>query len=161
MYSRASSGPRVRAQEGIQCTRMCHLDHLWLYYPSHFKKHDAIEKNVKILFLKLNWLEFILQLENFCNLIGFEQWYFSLIWNTKPFVGSSSIKIIAWFVRDIWHLWYFKIVSYFTHLTAGEISYNNFNISHVVFMPNITTNHAISYANIFEFPISLLLFLEK
>ena len=125
MYSRASSGPRVRAQEGKQCTRMCHLDHLWLYYPSHFKQHDAIEKNVKILFLKLNWLEFILQLENFCNLIGFEQWYFSLIWNTKPFVGSSSIKIIAWFVRDIWHLWYFKIVSYFTHLTAGEISYSN------------------------------------
>ena len=33
-------------------------------------------------------------MRNFCNLIGLEQWYFSLIWNThrwklQPFVGSS------------------------------------------------------------------------
>ena len=37
---------------------------------------------------------------------------------------------------------YFKIVSNFTHLAACEITYNNFEISPVVFMPNITTNHA-------------------
>ena len=57
---------------------------------------------------------------------------------------------MAGFVRDIWHkyhLWYFKIVSNFTHLMAREISYNNFEISLVVFMPNITTNHAITYTN--------------
>ena len=36
-----------------------------------------------------------------------------------------------------------------THLTAGEITYNNFEISLVVFMPNITTNHAITYTNEF------------
>ena len=30
---------------------------------------------------------------------------------------------------------------------AGEITYNNFEISLVVFIPNITTNHAITYAN--------------
>ena len=45
-----------------------------------------------------------------------------------------------WFVRDIWHkynLWHFKIVSNFTRLTACEITYNNFEISRVVFMPNI------------------------
>ena len=30
-------------------------------------------------------------------------------------------------------------------LTAREITYNNFEISLVVFMPNITTNHAITY----------------
>ena len=44
-------------------------------------------------------------------------------------------------VRDIWHKYYssyFKIVS---------IAYNNFEISLVVFMPNITTNHAITYPN--------------
>ena len=29
-------------------------------------------------------------------------------------------------------MWYFKIVSNFTHLTAGEITYNNFEISLVV-----------------------------
>ena len=29
-----------------------------------------------------------------------------------------------------------------------EIMYNNFEISLVVFMPNITTNHAITYTNI-------------
>ena len=49
---------------------------------------------------------------------------------------------------DIWHKYhsgYFKIVSNFTRLTAREITYNNFEISLVVFMPNITTNHAITY----------------
>ena len=54
----------------------------------------------------------------------------------------------ARFVRDIWHKyhsWYFKIVSNFTRLTAREITYNNFEISLVVFMPNITTNHAFTY----------------
>ena len=30
---------------------------------------------------------------------------------------------------------------------AREITYNNFKISLVVFMPNITTNHAITYTN--------------
>ena len=39
----------------------------------------------------------------------------------------------------------FKIVSNFNRLTAREITYNNFEISLVVFMPNITTNHAIIY----------------
>ena len=31
--------------------------------------------------------------------------------------------------------------------TAREILFNNFEISLVVFMPNITTNHAITYTN--------------
>ena len=31
--------------------------------------------------------------------------------------------------------------------TAREITYNNFEISLVVFMPNITTNNAITYTN--------------
>ena len=51
---------------------------------------------------------------------------------------------------DIWHKYhsgYFKIVSNFTRLTAREITYNNFEISLVVLMPNITTNHAITYTN--------------
>ena len=39
-------------------------------------------------------------------------------------------------------------MSNFTRLTAREITYNNFEISLVVFMPNITTNHAITYTNI-------------
>ena len=30
---------------------------------------------------------------------------------------------------------------------AREITYNNFEISLVVFMPNITTNHAITYTD--------------
>ena len=49
---------------------------------------------------------------------------------------------------DIWHKYCF--VSNFTRLTALEITYNNFEISLVVFTPNITTNHAISitYTNI-------------
>ena len=40
---------------------------------------------------------------------------------------------------------YFKIVSNFTRLTAPEITYNNFEVSLVVFTP--TTNHAITYTN--------------
>ena len=54
----------------------------------------------------------------------------------------------AFWVRDIWHkyhLRYFKIVSNFTRLTVREITYNNFEISLVVFMWNITTNHALLY----------------
>ena len=31
---------------------------------------------------------------------------------------------------------------------AREITYNNFEISLVVFMPNITTNNAITYTNL-------------
>ena len=44
-------------------------------------------------------------------------------------------------------MWYFKIVSNFTRLTAREIMSNNFEISLVVFVPNITINHAITYTN--------------
>ena len=35
-----------------------------------------------------------------------------------------------------------KFVSNFSRLKAREITYNNFEISLVVFMPDITTNHA-------------------
>ena len=51
---------------------------------------------------------------------------------------------------DIWHKYhsgYFKIVSNFTRLTASEITCNNFEISLVVFMPNVTTYHATTYTN--------------
>ena len=60
-----------------------------------------------------------------------------------------KITNLLW-VRDIWHKYhsrYFKIVSNFTRLTAREITYNNLEISLVVFMPNIATNHAITYTN--------------
>ena len=40
-----------------------------------------------------------------------------------------------------------KLSSNFTRLTAREIWYNNFEISLVVIMPNITTNNAITYTN--------------
>ena len=43
-----------------------------------------------------------------------------------------------------------KIVSNFTRLPACEITYNNFEISLVVFMPNTTTNHAITYTNNYQ-----------
>ena len=42
---------------------------------------------------------------------------------------------------------YFKIVSNFTRLTAHKITYNNLEISLVVFVPNITTNHAVTYTH--------------
>ena len=35
----------------------------------------------------------------------------------------------------------------FIRLTAREITYNNFEISLEVFLPNVTTNHAITYTN--------------
>ena len=41
----------------------------------------------------------------------------------------------------------FQNVSNLTRLPAPEITYNNFEISLVVFMPNMTTNHAITYTS--------------
>ena len=38
-----------------------------------------------------------------------------------------------------------------TRLMAREIMCNNFEISLVVFMPNTTTNHAITYTNFFYY----------
>ena len=88
--------------------------------------------------------------------------YFKLSWNTtalsqsncRDFSCSSIIDVIcignSMNCSDIWHkyhLWYFKIISNFSPLTAHEISYKNFEISLVVFMPTITTNHAITYTN--------------
>ena len=103
---------------------------------------------------------------NFCNLSGLEQWYFSLPWNTymwklQNLFGLYFKQIIAWLVLDIWHKyhsWYFKIVSNFNRLTAREITYNNFEISLVVFMSNITTNHAITYTNWNKQCVKLTLF---
>ena len=39
-------------------------------------------------------------MRNFCNLIGLEQWYFSLIWNTYMWKLQNK-QIIAQFVRDV------------------------------------------------------------
>ena len=66
----------------------------------------------------------------------------------SPQMFFLCVWVIAWFVCNIWHKyhsWYFKIVSNFTRLTAREITYNHFEISLEVFMPNITTNNAITY----------------
>ena len=38
-------------------------------------------------------------------------------------------------------------ISELSQISAREITYNNFEILLVVFMPNITTNHAITYTN--------------
>ena len=49
-----------------------------------------------------------------------------------------------WYLAHKYHLWYFKIVSNFTRLTAYEITYNNFEISLVVYLGhaiNITANN--------------------
>jgi len=40
---------------------------------------------------------------------------------------------------------------------AREITYNNFGISLVVFMPNITTNHAITYTNLIDLTCKIML----
>ena len=50
-------------------------------------------------------------------------------------------------------------ISNFIHLTAREITYNNFEISLVVFMPNITTNHAITDTNTHDTDFVLLKYL--
>ena len=55
-------------------------------------------------------------------------------WSELPSSRFLQTKTL-FFLR---HLWYFKMVSN---------SYDNFEISLVVFMPNITTNHAITYTN--------------
>ena len=55
-------------------------------------------------------------------------WYFSLIWNTY-----------------MWKLQTFCDISKFSQIS---ITFNNFEISLVLFMPNITTNHAITCTNL-------------
>ena len=56
-------------------------------------------------------------------------------------------------MRDIWQSNttrnISKLAQNFTRQTSREITFNNFEISLVVFMPNITTNHAlpITYTN--------------
>ena len=39
---------------------------------------------------------------------------------------------------------------------AREITYNNFEILLMVFMPNITTNYAITYTNIISIGLAFL-----
>ena len=73
------------------------------------------------------------------------------LWRVVVQTKNNMIRICKSMIcSNIWHKyhsWYFKIVSNFTHLTAREITYNNFEISLVVFMPNITTNHAFTNTN--------------
>ena len=47
-----------------------------------------------------------------------------------------------------YHYDLFDIVSNFSCLRAREITYNNFEILLEVFMPNIMTNHAITYTSL-------------
>ena len=59
------------------------------------------------------------------------------IWKLQTFRGEYYKQIIAWFLHDVWHKyhsWHFKIVSNFTRLTVREITYNNFEISLVVYL---------------------------
>ena len=42
-------------------------------------------------------------------------------------------------------------------LTAREIAYNNFEIPLMVFMPNITTNHAITYTDTHNYILTILI----
>ena len=61
---------------------------------------------------------------------------------TNPTIGTNgpSVKRIV----SVCVYW----TCVFTRLTAHEIMCNNFEISLVVYMLNITTNHAITYTNI-------------
>ena len=61
---------------------------------------------------------------------------------------SGRIVLNTMTMHFLWSIPYSKVVSNFTRLSAREITYHNFEISLVVFMPNITTNHAITYTNI-------------
>ena len=59
-------------------------------------KRNLTTKNLLAMLFKSLHLDYYKR--NFCNLIGLEQWYFSLTWNTltcenyKPFAGSSINK---------------------------------------------------------------------
>ena len=63
-----------------------------------------------------------------------------------------------------YHSWYFKIVSIFTGLTAREITYNNFEISPVVFISvyaKYTSNHAITYTNRNHYVIEYIIITQR
>ena len=87
-------------------------------------------------------------MRNLWYLVGWEQWYFSIIWDTymwklQTFSGLWYKQIIAWFVGDIWHKypsWYFKIVSNYVQ--------QFWNITPAWYLCQISLkNHAIIYSN--------------
>ena len=93
-------------------------------------------------------IRFILLHEKFLQFDWLRVVVFQL--NLKYLHVKITNLFLGGIVRDIWHKYhsrYFKIVSNFTRLTAREIMYNNFEISLVVFVSNITANHAITYTN--------------
>jgi len=80
------------------------------------------------------------------------------------FLRLHHKKIMARFLCDIrhkYHLCYFKIVPNGFRLTAREIMLKNFEISLVVFMPNITTNQAITYSFTTTWEISAIWLAER
>ena len=71
--------------------------------------------------------------------------YFKLSWNTTALSQSNCRNFSCSSIRHKNHSWCSKIVSNFTRLKCREITYDNFEISLVVFMPNISRNHAVTY----------------
>ena len=64
---------------------------------------------------------------------------------------TNLLQVVVYTNNSMICMWNFKIVSNFTRLTAHEITHNNnFEISLVVFMPNITTTHTITYTNLLD-----------
>ena len=130
----------LKFHEPLRITILKH--HLWGFMPNITINHAITYTYISL------W-------GNFSNLIGFNRAVVFQLNLKYLHVKIANLlwvvekQIIAWFVCDIWHdfhQWYFKIVTNFTYLTAREISYNNFEISLLLFacMPNITTNHAIT-----------------
>ena len=94
----------------------------------------------------LGHMGFILQQEKFVQFDCLRAVVFQL--NLKYLHVKITNLFLGGIVRDIWHKYhsrYIKIASNFTCLTALLITSDNFEISLVVFMPNMTTNHAITY----------------
>ena len=81
-------------------------------------------------------------------------------WGLFVCLPVTMTQLLAWFVHDIWHkyhLWYFKIVSNFTHLTAQEIMFHNFETSlQIMLLPTLIPLFSMcqfthSFWNIFSF----------
>ena len=110
-------------------------------------------KYTKLFFVQIT--SFILLHEKFLQFDWLRAVVFQLNLRYLHVKITKPLRVVVYstnnsMIREIWHKyhsWYFNIVSNLTLLTAREISYNNFEISLVVFMPNIPTNHAITYTN--------------
>ena len=109
---------------------------LLLKLPNSLKRPPLIQRSLssvpKVAVVEMfNLLYYYMR--NFCNLIGLDQWYFSLIWNTYMWKITNLLLVQ-------------NCLTFNSPIGSWNYIQQFWNIT-VVFTTNITTNHGITYTN--------------